>query len=98
MYIPSNKSYEDDDLFIFQLDSTTITLYYSQLTKYSKHVRDEYLFSDVVNHFSQEIHKFKEEYQISADNIVYFFQLLQQNYIISESTCNASIRLKYPNT
>lgn len=77
-----NNNYENDDLITFQLDSKTINLHYSQFVKYSKLARVEYLFTDVINRFPQELHKFQEKSQISPDNIVYSFQLLQQNYDI----------------
>ena len=82
--IVEDEDFESDDLIKFQHNSTTINLYYSQLTKYSKHIRDSYLFSDVINRFPQEIHKFQEEFQLSPESVDYFFQLLHQNYNIND--------------
>ena len=61
-----------------------IVLYYSQLAKYSKHIRDGYLFSDASTRFSDDIHKFLEDFQFSQDNFFYFSQLLHQNCIIDK--------------
>ena len=79
-----NDNFEKDDLITFEHDSKEINLYYSQLTKYSKHIREKYLFSDVNNHFSQDIHQFQEKFQLLPENVDIFFQLLQQNYDINE--------------
>ncbi|KAK8845001.1 hypothetical protein M9Y10_021175 [Tritrichomonas musculus] len=82
--IIDDDNFEKDDLVSFQHDSKTINLFYSQLTKYSKLVRESYLFPDVINHLPQEIHKFQDEYHLLPDSVDYFFQLLQQNYNINE--------------
>ena len=79
-----DESFENDDLVTFQHNSAKIKLYYSQLTKYSKHIREEYLFPDVVNRLPQEIHQFQEEFQLLPESVDFFFQLLQQNYNIKE--------------
>ena len=71
--IIDNNDFENDDLVTFQHDSKTINLFYSQLIKYSKHVRESYLFSDVINHLPQEIHKFQDEYHLLPDSVDYFF-------------------------
>lgn len=75
--IIDDDNFENDDLVSFQHDSKTINLFYSQLTKYSKLVRESYLFPDVINHLPQEIHKFQDEYHLLPDSVDYFFQLLQ---------------------
>ena len=75
-----DNNFDNDDLVTFQLDSQTISFFYSQFTKYSKHIRDEYLFSDVTNHFPHEFHQFQRQHKLSSDTILLFFQLLQQNY------------------
>lgn len=62
-----------------------IDLYYSQIVKYSKHVREGYIFSDIINRLPQEIKKFQEDSQLPLENIVLFFQLLQQNYDIKDN-------------
>lgn len=80
-----DENYENDDLINFQLDKSEINLYYSQLAKYSKRIRDKYLFIDVFNKFPQEIRKFQEEYQLSLESLVCFFQILEQNSNIKEN-------------
>ena len=82
--ITDNDDFENDDLVKFQHDSKTINFYYSQLTKYSKRIRDEYLFSNVNNLFPQEIREFQEKYQLLPESIDSFFQLLHKNYNIGE--------------
>ena len=84
--VVGDNDFENDDLVTFQHDSKTINLYYSQLTKYSKHIRDSYLIEDVINRFPQEIQKLQEEYQLLHESIDYFFQLLQQNYEINKDS------------
>ena len=81
-----DDNFDNDDLVAFQLDSKPINLYYSQLTKYSKHVRDAYLFSDVIKRFPQEIHSFQKEFQLLQDSVAYFFQLLLQNFNIEDNS------------
>ena len=76
--ITDNDDFENDDLVEFQ------HFYYSQLTKYSKHIRDSYLFSDVTNRFPQEIRDFQEECQFLPESVDYFFQLLNKNFNIEE--------------
>ena len=82
--ITDNDDFENDDLVKFQHDSKTINFYYSQLTKYSKRIRDEYLFSNVKDRFPQEIREFQEECQLLPESIDSFFQLLHKNYNIGE--------------
>ena len=82
--IPDDNNFENDDLISFQHDSKTIKLFYSQLTKYSKHIRESYLFSDVMKRFPQEIYQFQEKFQLLPESLELFFQLLQQNYDINE--------------
>ena len=84
--IVGDENFESDDLITFQHDSATINFYYSQLTKYSKNIRESYLFSDVSNRMPQEILKLQEESQLLPENIDLFFQLLQQNYNINEDS------------
>lgn len=86
-----DDNFDEDDLIPFQLDSKPIKLYYSQLVKYSKLVRDGYLFSAASKHFPEEIHKFLEDFQLSHETFVYFSQLLNQNCVIDE---NSSITYK----
>lgn len=81
-----DENYDKDDLFIFQIDSRKIIFHYSQLVQYSKKIRDKYTFSDIVNHFPQEIQEIREQLQISIENVEYFFQLLQLDYNISEDS------------
>ena len=66
-------SYENDDSFAFRLDLKTFKLHYSQFVKYSKYIRDKFLFLDVVNMLPQMLTNFQKEFQISTDNILYFF-------------------------
>ena len=82
--IIGDDNFENDDLITFQHCSKKINIYYSQLTKYSKHIRETYLFSDVTNRFPQEIRQFQEDFQLLPENIDLFFELLQQNYNINE--------------
>ena len=81
----SNNNYDNDDFISFQLDSNTINLYYSQFVKYSKHIRDAYLFSDIIEQIPQEISSIQQKFDIQADSILYFFHLLQQNLNIDEN-------------
>ncbi|KAK8884623.1 hypothetical protein M9Y10_043739 [Tritrichomonas musculus] len=76
--IMDNDDFENDDLVEFQ------HFYYSQLTKYSKHIRDSYLFSEVTNRFPQEIRDFQEECQLLPESVDYFFQLLNKSFNIEE--------------
>ncbi|KAK8836032.1 hypothetical protein M9Y10_040232, partial [Tritrichomonas musculus] len=82
--ITDNGDFENDDLVKFQHNSKTINFYYSQLTKYSKRIRDSYLFSDVINQLPQEIRNFQEEYQLLPESVDYFFQFLHKDYNIEE--------------
>ncbi|KAK8865444.1 hypothetical protein M9Y10_010992 [Tritrichomonas musculus] len=82
--IIDDDNFENDDLFSFQHNSKKINIFYSQLTKYSRHVRESYLFSDVINRLPQEIHQFQEEFQLIPENVDFFLQLLQQNFNINE--------------
>ena len=81
-----DDNFDNDDLIPFQLYSKTINLYYSQLAKYSKKVRDNYLFSVVKERFLQDIHSLQEEFQLLQDSVVYFFQLLLQNCNIEDNS------------
>lgn len=82
-----NDSSEDDedDLIVFQFETKTIKIYYSQLSKYSKFIRDKYMFSDIGNVLPDEIHRMQNKYNIISDNIDLFFQLLQDNFNLSEN-------------
>ena len=80
-----NDNYDNDDLISLQLNSKAINLYFSQLIKYSKHVRDLYLTSDFIDHFSKEMHQFQDQLHLSPDSIVYFFHLLEQNNNVKEN-------------
>ncbi|KAK8872139.1 hypothetical protein M9Y10_007900 [Tritrichomonas musculus] len=82
--INDDDNFENDDLFTFQHNSKNINLYYSQLTKYSKHIRETYLFSDVNNRLPQEIHQLQEESRLLPESVDLFFQLLEQNYDLTE--------------
>ena len=84
--IPGPDNYENDDLITFQHESKTINFYFSQLIKYSKRLRESYLFSDAINRLPQEIHKLEEEYHLLPDTMNYFFYLLQQKYDINDET------------
>lgn len=80
-----DDDYDNDDFFSFKLESTQINLNYSNLTKYSKIIRETYLFSDLFNHLPQEIKKIQSENQLSTENIIIFFQFSQQNYNVKEN-------------
>ena len=88
--IVSNDDFENDDLITFHNDSKIINFYYSQLTKYSKYIRDSYLFSDVIKRFPQKIQALETEFKLSTESIYYFFELLRQNYNILAVTRAAS--------
>lgn len=81
----SDDNDDNDDLVTFQFESEFIHLYYSQLFKYSKYVRDKYLFSNVIKCFPLEIQEFKNQNHINSDSIILFFQLLQQNFDTNEN-------------
>ena len=82
----SNSSDDDNDDFIsFQIQSEIINIYYSQFSKYSKYICDNYLFSDVVNRFPRELLAFQQQNKIDLENIISFFQYLQQNFNIDEN-------------
>ena len=81
-----DDNYENDDLITFELDSKKINFYYSKLTKYSKRIRDKYLFSHVKDHFPQELQQFQEESNLSLSSIFCFYQILQQNFDINENS------------
>lgn len=80
-----DENYENDDLFAFQLSSKTINLYYTQITKYSKLIRDNYTFKDVISRFPQEIRDFQKELHLSFESVILFFQILEQNSNIKEN-------------
>lgn len=81
-----NNDYDDEDDFIsFQYEHTTINLYYSHLSKYSRLIRKKYLFSDVQDRLPQELHKFQEQFDINPETIIIFFQLLQKDFSIDEN-------------
>ena len=84
--ILDENDFENDDLVTIQPNSTKINIYYSQLTKYSKHIREKYLFSSVSNRLPQEIQEIQEKYQPLPENVDYFFQLSQENYDIKEES------------
>ena len=79
-----DDSFEEDDLVTFQHNSAKINLYYSQLTKYSKHIREEYLFPDVIKKIQHDIQQIQEEFQVLPESVDFFFYLLQQNYNLKE--------------
>ena len=82
--IIDDSDFENDDLITFQHNSTKFNLYYSQLIKYSKHVRETYLFLDVIDNFSHDIQQIQEELQVLPESVDLFFILLQQNYNINK--------------
>ena len=86
---PNFNSYDDfenDDLVAFKHNSQTINFYYSQIAKYSQIIRESYLFSDVKESLSSKIHEIQEKNHILSDSIVYFFQLLLQNFNFTENS------------
>ena len=86
--LQTDENYDKDDLITFQLESNKINLYYSQFVKYSKHIRDEYLFQNVIDSFPQEIQKFQTQFHLSTEIILFFFQLLQDNYNFDNKRIN----------
>lgn len=81
----SDNDYDDEDDFVtFQYESKEIGLYYTHLSKYSRLIRKEYLYSDIKTRLPQELHYLQEQFHIDTANIFYFFKLLQQNYVIGE--------------
>lgn len=75
---------EEDDLITYQFDSSTINFHYSHFAKYSRLIRNKYLYPDVKNRLPQELRNFQEQYDINSSNIVFFFQLLQEDFIINQ--------------
>ena len=82
--INDDYDFEKDDLVTFQHNSKNINFYYSQLTKYSKHIREKYLFSDAINRLPLELDQLQEETQLLPENVALFFQLLERNYELNE--------------
>lgn len=82
----SDSSYDEDDDFItFQYESRPINIYYSRLSKYSRLICKEYLFSDVQNRFPQELSTFQKQNKIDTENIYLYFQLLQKKFVINQT-------------
>lgn len=92
--LSDDDDYENDDLINFQFDSKKINLSYSQLVKYSKHIREGYVFSDILNRLPNEIHKYQAESLLSGENIKLFFNLLKQNYNINEDQNESKLTYK----
>lgn len=60
----SDDSYDNDDLIPIQIESQSMTVCYSQLSKYSKLIRDKFLCSDILNSFLPEFYSFQEKSNI----------------------------------
>lgn len=65
----NGDKYDNDDVISFKLNSDQINLFYSQLVKYSKIIRDSCLFSDVVNIFKC-VYTRSKKFQIYAKFLI----------------------------
>lgn len=82
----SDGGYDDDDDFItFQFNLKPINIYYSQFSKYSKVVRNNYLVTDVRNLFPQKLQDFQSQNRVDTDSIFYLFQLLRNDFNFDEN-------------
>ena len=80
-----DDNYDNDDLITLQIGMESIHLYISQLIKYSKRARDEYSFSDISKQLTEDLQKIERQYKLSTENIIFFFQLLEQNFNMNEN-------------
>lgn len=72
---------EECDETIIELKTKTIKVNYYQLCKYSKLIRKEYNQDIFKNRLLEDIQRFQQEYDIDEQNIVLFFQLLQEENV-----------------
>ena len=68
--IIDDDNFENDDLITFEYNSKTINLYFSQIIKYIKYVRDSYKFIDIPNHFPQKIQNFKTNFNLFQRTLI----------------------------
>ena len=80
--IPSDNDYDEDDFISFQYESQTINLYYTHLSKYSRLIRKEYLYSDVQDRLPQDLHNLQKQFNIDSANIYHFFDIIVIIFII----------------
>lgn len=73
---------EDQDIVKINLNSNIIQVNFSQLCKYSKLIREEYVISDVEKRLPEELLQFQQENRINEFNIKEFFKLFQEEEII----------------
>ena len=82
----SDDDYDKDDLITFQYESQIFSLYNWQFFKYSLYFREKYINSNVKDYLPKDLHDLQENSDINSENIIYFFQLLQNNFEIDEKT------------
>lgn len=81
----SKDYYDEDDHITFQFESNQISFYYSNLSRYSKLIRDKYLLSDAQNSLPHDLQNFKGQQNINTENIILFFKLLQNELTINQN-------------
>ena len=79
--IPSDNDYDEDDFISFQYESQTINLYYTHLSKYSRLIHKEYLYLDVQDRLTQDLHNLQKQFNIDSTNI-YHFSIINSNSVI----------------
>lgn len=77
------KDFEEDnnDLISIQLSSQLIQIYYIQICKYSQLIQDKFSKSEAMTQIPQYVLEIQKKYNISDDNIITFFKLLQEEKI-----------------
>ena len=73
-----NKKEDDGDTIIIQLASNQIKVKFSQLCKYSQHIREEYRIKDAKETLTQTVIKYQADYDINENNIILFFKLINE--------------------
>ena len=81
---PENDNDEDDDFITFEYESKQIKLRYSNIVRYSKLIREKYVYSDVKTRLPEELHKFQKQYDINLDSIFLFFQLYEECFTVND--------------
>ena len=77
--------HDEDDLITFQFKSHEISFYFTHLSRFSKFIRVNYRLPDVKNRFYHVLCDFKEKQNVTTDNIILFFKLLQDDFRISQN-------------
>lgn len=78
----SDSEEEEEDSVILQLQTNIIHTQYSQLCKYSQLIRDKYPFSIIKSHLPQDLQIFQQEYKISEEVLLSFFQYFHHSKLI----------------